>query len=180
MSLIEPNDGLSIYGVQLPQELYWVLTSPAPLAGMKYPRRDFPWSTLASVGFSQVVSLHPGPYNPAPLSVLFSEHLEDLVHGGPPVEPDREREAIKRAVAAVVRALHAGEGVVIHCMGGRGRTGTVLGCTLRELGCEADVVLAYLNRLHKARGREGWPEAAWQGKLVQSWNSASAKELRNA
>ena len=169
MSFVEPGKGLPISGVQVPQEVYWVLSSPAPLAGMRYPRHDFPWSALAGVGFSHIVSLHPGTYDPSPLSVVFSEHLEDLVRGGPPARPDRERCAIKRAVAASMGALQCGKGVVVHCMGGRGRTGTVLGCVLRELGHQSDTVLDFLDRLHRLRGRPGWPESPWQGELVRTW-----------
>jgi hypothetical protein len=171
MYLLEPDEYLPIPDVKIPIELYWVLTSPAPLAGMKYPRPDFPWAELAAAGFSHVVALHPGDYNPAPLSMLFSEQLEDLIHHGPPFDPHRETRTIKRAVAAIVRTLNLGEGVVVHCVGGRGRTGTVLGCVLRELGYGAKPVLDYLNRIHKQRGEDGWPEAPWQGEIVQEWKS---------
>ena len=169
MSLVEPSDNPSISGVQVPRELYWVLASPAPLAGMKYPRPDFPWSNLHAAGFAGVVAIHPGRYDPTPLSVLFFEHLEDLVHGGPPTDAVRELKAIGRAVTATLWALRGGQGVVVHCAGGRGRTGTVLGCALRELGHEPTDVITYLDRVHKARGTPGWPESPWQSALVRDW-----------
>lgn len=171
MYLLEPDGYLPIPDVKIPIELYWVLTSPAPLAGMKYPRPDFPWAELAAAGFSHVVALHPGDYSPAPLSMLLSEKLEDLISGDPPSDPNREMAAIKRAVATVVRALNLGEGVVVHCVGGRGRTGTVLGCVLCELGYEPQLIIDYLDRIHKLRGRPGWPEAPWQGEIVRKWRS---------
>jgi hypothetical protein len=169
MPLLEPDEYLPIVGVRVPGELYWVLTSPAPLAGMKYPRSDFPWAQLATAGFSHVVALHPGNYNPAPLSMLLSEQLEDLIHRGPPSDPNGEIATIKRAVATIVRTLNLGEGVVVHCVGGRGRTGTVLGCVLRELGYEPQLITDYLDRIHKLRGRPGWPEASWQGEILHKW-----------
>lgn len=171
MTLIEPDKYRPIVGLQIPQELYWVLTSPAPLAGIKYPGRDFPWLNIAEEGFSKVVALHPGEYDPNPLSILFSEQLEDLVHGNLPKDAEREVRIIKSAVLATVDALYSGQGVVVHCWGGRGRTGTVLGCVLRKLGHKADTVVQYLDRVHKSRGRTGWPESPWQSDLVKEWNA---------
>jgi predicted protein tyrosine phosphatase len=138
---------------------------------MKYPRTDFPWSRLYAAGFRQIVSLHPGSYDPEPLTILFSEQLEDLVGGGPPANEVEERAKIKRAVAAAVTAWRSGQGVVVHCFGGRGRSGTVIGCVLRELGFEADEVCTFLDQLHKARGKPGWPESQWQLKLVEIWGT---------
>ena len=155
MTLIEVHQGVRIPEVEVPKELYWVLIAPSPLAGMKHPRSSFPWSNLKAAGFSHVVSLNPGSYNPAPLTMAFCEHLEDLVSGGPPRNEAQEREKIKNAVSATLRILRSGEGVVVHCVGGRGRTGTVLGCTLRELGFEAQEAIAFLDRVHRARGKPG-------------------------
>lgn len=169
MVLIEANAGTQITGVEIPQEVYWVLASPTPLAGMKYPRSSFPWMSLKAAGFSQVVSLHPGPYNPAPLTTAFSEHLQDLVGGGPPGNEAQEKQKIKRAVAATLDALRSGQGVVVHCLGGRGRSGTVLGCVLRELGFGPEEAVGFLDRVHKARGKPGWPESTFQSSLVRGW-----------
>jgi hypothetical protein len=159
MKLIEASEGSFIEEVEVPIEVYWVLGSPAPLAGMKYPRHDFPWANLKAVGFSQVVSLDPGEYDPTPLKIGFAEHLQDLVSGGPPTDEVRERAKIKRAVSAAVASWRDGQGVVVHCVGGRGRSGTVLGCVLRELRFGSAEVIGFLNRVHKARGKPGWPES---------------------
>lgn len=170
MTLVEKGQRRPIVGVRIPQEFYWVLAEPTPLAGMGYPAPSFPWSNLHAAGFGQIVSLHPGPYDASPLTKIFSEHLEDLVRGGPPQDGTQEGEKIRRAVEATVCALPSGRGVVVHCFGGRGRTGTVVGCCLRELGFGADEVIEYLDRLHKARGKPGWPESPWQSSLVRDWN----------
>lgn len=172
MNLVEPNEGKGIDGLDIPREFYWILDTPTPLAGMRFPRTGFPWSRLWSAGFPQLVALEPGPYNPTPLTVVFSERLQDLVGGGPPANPGSERAKIRRAVKAVLSALDAGQGVVVHCVGGRGRTGTVLGCVLRELGhLSGRQAISYLDRLHKARGKPGWPESRWQSNLVEKWDS---------
>ncbi len=46
-------------------------------------------------------------------------------------------------------------------MGGIGRTGTVLGCVLRDLGFCADEVVNYLDKINRLRGVRGWPEVKW-------------------
>ena len=169
VKLVEPDDGAPISGVDVPKDLYWVLWSPTPLAGMKYPRTGFPWPNLKTAGFSQVVSLHPGSYDPAPLTIGFAEHLQDLVSGGPPANEADEKAKIKRAVTATVATWRSGQGVVVHCVGGRGRSGTVLGCVLRELGFAPAEAINFLDRVHKVRGKPGWPESPWQSSLVERW-----------
>lgn len=171
MKLIDPTAGPAIPGVDSPREFYWVLRAPAPLAGMRYPSAQFPWSTVFAAGFHRVVALEPGPYEPSPLSILFAKRLEDLYDGRPPTDPERQRHLIRDAVAGVVGALGAGQGVVVHCEGGRGRSGTVIGCVLRELGWEGSAVINYLDRLHRARNTDGWPEAPWQAELVREYRA---------
>lgn len=170
MKLVEPGDGRPISGVEVPKDLYWVLAAPTPLAGMIFPRgAAFPWSSLETAGFSAVVSLHPGSYDPSPLRSVFAERLQDLVSGGPPTSEGNEKARIKSAVTATVAAWRSGRGVVVHCVGGRGRTGTVLGCVLRELGFSEAETISFLDRVHKARGKPGWPESPWQSQLVRGW-----------
>ena len=53
-------------------------------------------------------------------------------------------------------------------MGGRGRTGTVIGVALVTLGHDPDKVVDYLDRVARARGRRGWPESPWQAAVVRS------------
>jgi hypothetical protein len=30
-------------------------------------------------------------------------------------------------------------------------------------------VVSFLDRVHKARGKSGWPESKWQADLVEHW-----------
>jgi hypothetical protein len=53
-------------------------------------------------------------------------------------------------------------------MGGRGRTGTVIGVALVRLGHDPDAVIEYLHQLAVGRGRRGWPESPWQAEVVRS------------
>lgn len=146
-----------------------VVDTPAPLAGMPHPRPHMPWQALADIGIRYVICLAtPSPdYRPDPLQIVFAAELEDLFKGDPPLDPMREERLIREAVQISVTKLRGGEGVVIHCAGGRGRTGSVIGCTLRALGYPAAEVIHYLDEIHRARGKDGWPEAAWQAELVR-------------
>jgi protein-tyrosine phosphatase len=74
---------------------------------------------------------------------------------------------ICESAGAVVRRLQVGDGVVVHCAGGTGRTCTVIGCVLRILGVSAVEAITHQDHLHKARGRLGWPESEWQSQVVQ-------------
>jgi hypothetical protein len=167
MLLIDTDEVPPIAGVNCTSELYWVLKSPAPLAGMRHPRPDFPWRNLSAAGFGGVVALAPGSYDPSPLKLLFSQRLEDLCHGLNPRNPNKEERLITEAVEITLSSLRSGQGVVVHCVGGRGRTGTVLGAVLLRLGYKFPEVLGYLNRIHKARGKPGWPESPWQSAFIE-------------
>jgi hypothetical protein len=169
MTLVEPRQAPVISGVASPSELYWVLRAPAPLAGMRYPRGDFPWERVAAAGFHFVVSLHPGNIDPSPLKRLESIQFEDLAHGGNPVDPVKEKRLIRTIVNAVVLKLRSGSGVIVHCIGGRGRTGTIIGCVLRTLGYQAEEIVSYLDRVHQVRGKQGWPESPWQADVIRHW-----------
>jgi hypothetical protein len=152
----------------VPDDLYWVSRTPVALAGMSYPGRA-DWSLLATEGIGHVVCLthDAAPYDATPLTVT-SFRLQDLVSGGQPAEPERERAVAFGAAADVVAHIAAGTGVAVHCMGGRGRTGTVIGVALVQLGHEPDAVVDYLHRLAVGRGRRGWPESPWQSEVVRS------------
>ncbi len=163
-----PQDfGLS--GLQSPRQIYLVLKEPAPLAGMAYPAAGFPWRQLFNAGISNIVCLCSEriEYEPAPLKVLQAVEMQDLHHGNEPGFPAKEEKLVRAAVGAINSRLSAGEGVVVHCVGGTGRTGTVIGCVLRSMGYSPDDIIRYLDELNKARGRRGWPEAAWQAEILR-------------
>jgi hypothetical protein len=167
--LVQPRDMPALPGLAVPYDFYWVLQHPAPLAGMPYPSARTPWHDLAAAGFRHVICLegHGPPYDPAPLIVSQRTSLQDLYGGSWPHDQEREERLIHEVAHTVVSRWQAGEGVVVHCAGGTGRTGTVLGCVLRALGVAAMQVITYLDHLHQARGRSGWPESAWQAQVVR-------------
>jgi protein-tyrosine phosphatase len=128
-----------------------------------------PWRRLYGLGFRHVVCLcgEHVDYNPAPLRMLRRVEMEDLHHGNDPRDPAMNERLVRESVDLINDCLEKGEGVAVHCVGGTGRTGTVIGCVLRSRGYSAGEVIAYLDDINKLRGRRGWPEAPWQADMVR-------------
>jgi hypothetical protein len=142
--------------------LFIVTETPALLAGMAFPRPDIDWRLLYRRGFRRVLRLHPADYDPAPL-VAHDVALEDLYGGASPHNAAAEERRIWDAATLAAEDVARGEGVVVHCLGGTGRTGTVLACALRQLGRSADEAIDIV-RKHRPR----WPESPWQEEVVRS------------
>jgi hypothetical protein len=147
--------------------LFVVAETPAPLAGMAFPPPETDWKAIHRRGFAHVVRLHPGDYNAAPL-IAHDFALEDLYGGATPRDAEAERRRIWNAAHLAAELVNGGEGVVVHCIGGTGRTGTVLACALRELGRSADEAIASV-REHRPR----WPESPWHEDVVRARGRAA-------
>jgi hypothetical protein len=129
---------------------------------MAFPPPKTNWHALHVQGLAHVVRLHPADYDPAPL-LAHDVVLEDLYGGAEPQDPEAEHRTIWDAAALVAELVSRGEGVVVHCVGGTGRTGTVLACALRRLGRSADEAIATVRQY-----RPHWPESPWQEQVVRS------------
>jgi protein-tyrosine phosphatase len=167
IELIGPGEGPRVAGLSVPEALWWAIRSPAALAGMSRPDAGTPWPALHDAGLRDVVSLVDLELDPFPLARLAAPELEDLCGGRRPADPQRQEARVREAAGVVLRSLEAGRGVVVHCEGGTGRTGTVIGCVLRALGGGAGEVVTWLDRVHRARARDGWPESPWQDDVVR-------------
>ncbi len=66
--------------------------------------------------------------------------------------------------------LQEGHRVYLHCYGGLGRTGTVVGCFLVRHGCSGDEALSRIRALRLAAGCSPHsPETDAQRTMVRSW-----------
>jgi ADP-ribosyl-[dinitrogen reductase] hydrolase len=75
---------------------------------------------------------------------------------------------MRAILSAIGIALNAEETVYVHCWGGVGRTGTVIGCRLVEDGIPALEVLSRIAELRSATARVS-PETSEQRSFVTSW-----------
>lgn len=169
--LLAPAGEVGFLGdAAIPADLYFVTREPVPIVGMGYPAR-VEWPLLHAEGVHHVVCLtHDEPlYDASPLAVTAIA-LEDM-YAAPaagPRDADAELARVRRAADAVVDAVQRGEGIAVHCRGGRGRAGTVIGVALVRLGLDARLVVQHLDAIHRARGKGGWPEHPWQASAVLS------------
>jgi protein-tyrosine phosphatase len=79
-------------------------------------------------------------------------------------------------LAEIEAALAAGRCIYLHCWGGSGRTGTLVGCYLRQAGLDGPAALAELTRLRQvipAEMRRPSPETEEQAQMVLDWRGVS-------
>ena len=78
-------------------------------------------------------------------------------------------------LSTITAALEAGDVVYVHCWGGVGRTGTVVGCLLREHGLDADAALQRIRALRAGtdRAHRESPETPEQRRFVARWTPTS-------
>ena len=80
-------------------------------------------------------------------------------------------EEMGRILAAIDGALEAGDVAYVHCYGGIGRTGTVVGCYLVAHGMSGKEAMKEIARLRRGMG-DGWrrsPETRAQRAMVRRW-----------
>lgn len=85
-------------------------------------------------------------------------------------------EKMRLILDALEKALADGECVYVHCWGGIGRTGTVIGCWLVEQGMTGREALAEIARL-RAGIPDEWrdsPETREQRQMVAGWKRKKA------
>ena len=128
---------------------YWV--EPGRLLAGAYPRELEPFH---EAGVTAYLDLTEGEYG-----------IPDLTCPS--------RETMTRILDRIDELLAAGEVVYVHCLGGIGRTGTVVGCYLVRRGLSGPEALDTVTGL---RG-EG-PETPEQRRLVLDWPLVQAPRPR--
>lgn len=166
----------------VPLNCYWVL--PGRFLAGEYPgaadereaRRRLDW--LLSQGVSWILDLtQPGEYGLPPYTSLLQAdagpwtretaylRLSIPDYGTP------SRQEMQRLQESLQDALEAGHTVYVHCYGGVGRTGTVVGCYLRQQGFDGPSALAEIGRLRQdlPNGSLSSPETEAQRRMIENW-----------
>lgn len=163
-----------------PKSFYLVAKTPALLAGMAFPH-SVDWNALSEQGIRWVVNLAESTpsYDPSPLRLLKASEMQNQSGGEILVDARWEGEILAKAVESVTARLELGEGVAVHCVGGTGRTGTVISCVLCRLGVPMSAVLDQMHAINQARikgpGWTGWPESQWQRTVLEEYVSESGE-----
>ncbi len=161
---------------------YWVL--PSQLLAGPYPcAADLPTAEqraadLLACGVDFIVDLtEPGEYNLRPYWPILQRQAEavnrQIDRWNAPI-PDMGTPTVaqmREILARIDAAMQSGHTVYVHCFGGIGRTGTVIGCALVERGLDGDAALAEIKRLRS--GLPGAyrisPETEAQRQMVRMW-----------
>jgi len=89
-----------------------------------------------------------------------------------------ELEEMQQIVSTINSLLEAGQRIYLHCRGGIGRTGTVVGCWLKNQGYDSETALAELSQLFSASNAARFtssPETKEQRDFVRSFLSGASK-----
>ncbi len=142
---------------------YWVV--PGRLLAGPYPGSRERVQHLLDLGVTYFVDLtEAGDYTPwLPDGVGYRRMpIPDFDVPSP--------EQMRRTLALIEGALAEGRVVYVHCLGGCGRTGTVVGCYLVEQGMPGEAALEEIARLRDEVAAVGdSPETAAQYAMVRGW-----------
>ena len=169
----EPIDLPNAYWVE-PEQL---LAGPYPCA-VDLPTAERRVAALLSFGIDYIVDLtEPGEYNLRPYWSLLlpqADALARTVERRQPSIPDLGTPAVgqmRSILDTIDAALATGRKVYVHCWGGIGRTGTVVGCYLVRRGLRGDDALVTIAELRRKlpNGHKLSPETHAQREMVRTW-----------
>lgn len=164
-------------------QCYWVL--PGKLLAGEYPRTPDTETSIAKLealvgaGITAFIDLTTDADQLMPYEALLHKigngKAERFSFPIPDVGIPATHELARAALDRIDETLAAGGGVYVHCWGGIGRTGTIVGCWLARHGHEGDAALSRLSELWGACPKSQWrasPETAAQGSYVRQWHAS--------
>ena len=156
---------------------YWLAEG---LAGGFYPGstnpadRDLKISRLQAHGIRTIIDLTEAKEDLEPYDHRLKELAPEIkYHRHEIVDVNIPTEAKMEAILNTIDACLQQGPVYVHCWGGLGRTGTVLGCWLVRHGHEAQAALDYLERCREKQDEHYWdpsPQTPTQVKFVLNWS----------
>ena len=156
------------------ENCYWVV--PGKLLAGEYPRNGDEESSrpklaaLTGAGVSAFIDLtEEGNLLPYAQWLEAETHQRfAIVDGWVPESP----ELTAAALDAIDDHIAQGRTVYVHCMGGIGRTGTIIGCWLARHGHPGREALARLDELWRECPKSRYtrsPETSRQARYVMAW-----------
>ncbi len=160
---------------------YWVKEKQF-LAG-EYPRNiddassQAKMDSLIKLGITAFIDLTHGDDGMKPYTDLFDGRT--LLYQRFPIcdlSVPASRGLTREILDTIDGHIHTGRAVYVHCWGGVGRTGVVVGCWLSRHGFPGKSALARLNELWRGNPKSAFrrsPETPEQSQYVIEWNEAS-------
>ena len=164
---------------------YWLV--PGALLAGEHPRAVAPDCTpridaLLDAGIRSFIDLTeegegPAPYTPTLRERADARALRAMHQRFPIRDCGVPTPALMRTTLdAIYAAMAAGDPVYVHCWAGIGRTGTVVGCLLREQGLSARETFALINRKWRVMEKRAWAPKSTEWPSSSRSSNAGVRE----